>query len=79
MFVRITTFCLIFLFLICGTSGSLYAMHITEGILPPKWVGIWFAFSMPFVGYGVYSVKLKKKKFLNCHLMQEFQLIQCWQ
>lgn len=61
MFLRITAACFIFLLLIFGTSGSLYAMHITEGILPPKWVGIWFAFSIPFVGVGIYSVKQKKK------------------
>lgn len=62
MILRVTTTLLIFLALILGTSSSLYAMHITEGILPPKWVGIWFAFSLPFVGYGIYSVKQKKKK-----------------
>lgn len=36
-------------------------MHITEGILPPKWVVTWFAVSLPFVGIGLYQVKRKKK------------------
>ncbi len=39
-----------------------YAMHITEGILPPTWVFIWFAVSLPFVGIGTYHVKQKKRK-----------------
>ena len=62
MISRVTITLLIFLVLIFGTSGSLYAMHITEGILPPKWVAIWFAFSIPFVAVGVYGIKQKKKK-----------------
>ncbi|MGR3178054.1 MAG: energy-coupling factor ABC transporter permease [Candidatus Anammoxibacter sp.] len=40
-------------------------MHITEGILPPRWVAIWFVFSLPFVLIGVYSIKKKKKKNPN--------------
>lgn len=37
-----------------------YAMHITEGILPPKWAIFWFILIMPFVVIG--TLKLKKKK-----------------
>lgn len=40
---------------------KVYAMHITEGILPPQWVFTWFAVSTPFVGVGIYQVKRKKK------------------
>lgn len=36
-------------------------MHITEGILPTKWVFTWFSVSMPFVGIGLFHVKRKKK------------------
>ncbi len=37
-----------------------YAMHITEGILPPKWAIFWFIIIIPFVVIG--TLKLKKKK-----------------
>ncbi len=37
-----------------------FAMHITEGILPPKWAIFWFIIIIPFVVIG--TLKLKKKK-----------------
>lgn len=40
--------------------GAVYAMHITEGILPPKWAIFWFIIVSPFVAIGI--IKLKKKK-----------------
>ncbi len=53
--------CFVFLLMFFVPASPLYAMHITEGILPPQWVGIWFGVSMPFVGIGIYNVKQKKK------------------
>ncbi len=38
-----------------------YAMHITEGILPPKWVVFWFIVIIPFVVIGTLNLKKKKK------------------
>ena len=38
-----------------------YAMHITEGILPPKWVIFWFVLVIPFVVIGTFRLKKKKK------------------
>ncbi|MHC4269409.1 MAG: energy-coupling factor ABC transporter permease [Planctomycetota bacterium] len=38
-----------------------YAMHITEGILPPKWVIFWFILIIPFVVIGTLNLKKKKK------------------
>lgn len=35
------------------TPGSLYAMHISEGILPAPWAGLWFAVSLPIVLWGL--------------------------
>ena len=32
-------------------------MHISEGILPFNWAALWFALSMPFVGYGLYRLR----------------------
>lgn len=49
-------------FLFFAAANTAYAMHITEGILPFRWVITWFAVSVPFVGIGVYHVKRKKKK-----------------
>src|SRR3972149_11395327 len=49
-------FCLHFLIRNEGIS-----MHITEGILPTKWVFTWFIVLMPFVGIGLFHVKRKKK------------------
>ena len=34
-----------------------YAMHIMEGFLPVKWAIIWTLVSLPFVGYGLISIK----------------------
>ncbi len=39
-----------------------YAMHITEGILPPKWVIVWFILVIPFVVIGTLRLKKKKKE-----------------
>lgn len=38
-----------------------YAMHITEGILPPKWALFWFILIIPFVVVGTLNLKKKKK------------------
>ncbi len=37
-----------------------FGMHITEGILPPKWAIFWFVMIMPFIVIG--TLKLKKNK-----------------
>ncbi len=37
-----------------------HAMHITEGILPSKWVIFWYIFAIPFIVIG--TLRLKKKK-----------------
>ena len=39
-----------------------HAMHITEGILPPKWAVFWFIFITPFVAIGILNLKKKKRK-----------------
>ena len=38
-----------------------HAMHITEGILPPKWAIFWFILITPFVAIGILNLKRKKK------------------
>lgn len=34
-----------------------YAMHISEGILPLKWAGIWYAAALPFVYVGILELR----------------------
>jgi len=53
----IAVFFLLFIF----SDKTVYAMHITEGILPTEWVITWFAVSVPFLAIGIYKVKRKKK------------------
>jgi len=40
-------------------------MHLSEGILPLKWAGLWYAVAMPFVAKGIVDVKKKAK--INPH------------
>ena len=58
----VTVFTIIFFLVFISSENAVYAMHITEGILPPKWVITWFAVAMPFVGIGIYHVKRKKRQ-----------------
>lgn len=46
-----------FLFSIILFTQSSFAMHIMEGFLPPIWSGIWFLITIPFVVFGVISIK----------------------
>jgi cobalt/nickel transport system permease protein len=41
-----------------STAG---AMHITEGILPPQWAGLWFIVSLPFVAWGLRDLNAKSR------------------
>lgn len=40
---------------------AVYAMHITEGILPPQWAILWFIVAAPFVAIGTYKIKKRRK------------------
>ncbi len=50
-----------FLMFFVPENNVVHAMHITEGILPARWIFTWFTISTPFVAIGVYHVKQKKK------------------
>lgn len=39
-----------------------YAMHISEGILPPKWVLFWYLVAVPFLWWGIKDVRNKSSK-----------------
>lgn len=63
---RITIlFTTVFSLLFLVSENPVFAMHITEGILPPQWIFTWFAVSIPFVGIGIHQVKRKKRMMPN--------------
>lgn len=38
-------------------ASPVYAMHISEQILPAPWAGLWFAIAIPFVVWGLSCIK----------------------
>lgn len=51
--------------LICGVVMALWpsaaqAMHISEGILPANWAGLWFLVAAPFLAWGLYTVDRRR-------------------
>ena len=42
--------------------SSVYAMHISEGILPVPWAGLWFAVALPFVAWGLRDLRERSRK-----------------
>ncbi len=45
--------------LICGMPQTAHAMHITEGILPAPWAGLWYLVAIPFVAWGLRELRLR--------------------
>ena len=39
-----------------------HAMHISEGILPPQWCGLWFLASAPFVIWGLIVIRARRAR-----------------
>ncbi|MHB1377639.1 MAG: energy-coupling factor ABC transporter permease [Candidatus Humimicrobiaceae bacterium] len=56
---------LIFILFIFGSlflfPQNLFAMHISEGILPFNWAGLWFLVALPFLIMGIFGIKKKSK------------------
>lgn len=48
-------------FLLLCTKEA-FAMHISEGILPMKWAGLWYLVALPFVVKGIFVIKKKTKE-----------------
>lgn len=40
-------------------------MHISEGILPMKWAGLWYLAALPFLAKGVVDIKRKARRNLT--------------
>ncbi len=38
-----------------------FAMHISEGILPIQWAGLWFVVAIPFIAWGLRDIKKRAK------------------
>ncbi|MCX6966843.1 MAG: energy-coupling factor ABC transporter permease [Verrucomicrobia bacterium] len=38
------------------------AMHISEGILPPKWAALWYAIAIFFVAWGLRDLRVKSAR-----------------
>ncbi len=47
---------------ICLWPAPAYAMHITEGILPMSWAGLWFLVAAPFVFWGLQTINDRRSK-----------------
>ena len=39
-----------------------WAMHISEGLLPPAWAGLWWAVALPFVAWGVWDLQRRSAR-----------------
>jgi len=48
----------VYLFLFAKNA---FAMHISEGILPFKWAGLWYLIAIPFLVKGILDIKKKSK------------------
>lgn len=42
-------------------TQKVYAMHISEGILPLKWAAVWYLAAIPFLIKGIFDIKRKSK------------------
>jgi len=56
------TICALLLLAALALPSTAGAMHISEGILPPQWCGLWFIVAIPFVAWGLRDLRLKSKK-----------------
>jgi cobalt/nickel transport system permease protein len=43
-------------------APPVHAMHISEGILPMQWAILWFVLSVPFVAWGLRTLRIRSKE-----------------
>lgn len=59
-------FCFVIFFAAsCIYSAKAFAMHISEGILPLPWAGLWSLAALPFLAKGILDIKKKSKENIN--------------
>lgn len=42
--------------------SSAYAMHISEGILPPQWALLWLVVAIPFIALGLRDLRIQSER-----------------
>ena len=53
---------LLLLLAVFALPSTAQAMHISEGILPPKWAAFWFVIAIPFVAWGLRDLRIKSAR-----------------
>ena len=54
--------CALLLLVAFVLPSTAQAMHISEGILPPQWAGLWFAVTIPFMAWGLRDLRVKSAR-----------------
>lgn len=54
LFLLVTGYCLL-------VTDKVYAMHLSEGILPLKWALLWYLVALPFIVKGIIDIKRKAR------------------
>jgi cobalt/nickel transport system permease protein len=47
---------------LCALPDRAEAMHITEGILPAGWAGVWYLVAIPFVVWGLRDLRVQSAR-----------------
>lgn len=50
------------LLLLVGLPANAMAMHISEGILPAPWAGLWFVVALPFLAWGLRDLRIRSEQ-----------------